>query len=339
MTESLKNIALFVAAFEERSFTSAANREHATQSGVSQHIRKLEDRLGVSLFTRSGGRIRPTPAAEAYYQRCIAVMRAHAEAAATMTPFASGLSGEIRVGLIPITTRSALSPALEKFSKLHQNVAINVVEGYSAFLIQQVRSASFDFAIVPGFQMSVPGLKVRPLLQTVETLVAGSGCKRVHLKPVRLSDIGKLNLVLPSRTNTRRHILDTYFATHGVEIGRVIELDAMMGTLDFVSKSDWATILPGLMMAPELRGRAFVVNPIVDPPLALDLVMIEPARKVLSLPARAFYELLREEALRVNSYWDGHLARHTKGGRTEAPATRKPRARSASWGSGTRRSL
>ena len=52
MLESLRDIRLFIAVYEERSFTAAAKRENATQSGVSQHIRKIEDRFGVTLFTR-----------------------------------------------------------------------------------------------------------------------------------------------------------------------------------------------------------------------------------------------------------------------------------------------
>jgi hypothetical protein len=48
VTESLRDIRIFVAAYEERSFTVAAVREHATQSGVSQHIRKLEEGFELS---------------------------------------------------------------------------------------------------------------------------------------------------------------------------------------------------------------------------------------------------------------------------------------------------
>ena len=63
MSEGLRSIQVFVATYEERSFTAAARREHATQSGVSQHIRKLEDRLGVKLFARDRGRVGlPLPA-------------------------------------------------------------------------------------------------------------------------------------------------------------------------------------------------------------------------------------------------------------------------------------
>ncbi|MBA2965006.1 MULTISPECIES: LysR family transcriptional regulator [Ramlibacter] len=70
MVPSLREIRLFVAVCEEQSFTAAAVREHATQSGVSQHIKNLEDRLGVRLLDRQEG-VRPTPAGTAYYLRCL----------------------------------------------------------------------------------------------------------------------------------------------------------------------------------------------------------------------------------------------------------------------------
>src|SRR5205823_3109046 len=44
---SLRDTRLFVAVYEERSFTAAAARENATQSGVSQRIRLVEDYSGV----------------------------------------------------------------------------------------------------------------------------------------------------------------------------------------------------------------------------------------------------------------------------------------------------
>ena len=77
---SFRDIRLFVAAYEERSFTAAARREHATQSGVSQHIRKLEDGLRVKLFVRDKGRVVPTPAGDSYYRHCIELLKPHAKA-------------------------------------------------------------------------------------------------------------------------------------------------------------------------------------------------------------------------------------------------------------------
>lgn len=303
---SLTDIRLFVAAYEERSFTRAAGRENATQSGVSQHIAKLERQLGLSLFARDKRRILPTPAADTYYARCLEVLRACEAAGDSLVAMKGQLAGEISIGLMPTMTRSALAPTLARFSAEHPAVGVKVVEAYSGVLTREVRAGIHDLAIVPAFS-GAAGLKVRPFLTTPETLVSsrerGPFSKLEHLTPVRLSSLGPLRVVLPGPANTRRQTLSTYFATHGVAIERAMELDAMMGTLDYVAGSDWVTVLPGVMMASDVAGGRFRVNPLAGPRLDLDLVAIEPARRALSPAASAFFEILAAETKRVNEVW------------------------------------
>jgi len=301
---SLQDIRLFVAAYEERSFTAAADRENATQSGVSQHIRKLEEMLGVKLFTRDKGQVAPTPAGDGYYQRCIEVLRAHDAATRAARSYAHGLEGEVNIGLMPTMTRCALAPSLSHFVEEHPNVTVSVLEGYSGALTQRVRAGELDFAIVPAFP-GVAGLKSRLFLRTPEVLVTRAGGGRTFLQPTKLSSLGPLKLILPSAINTRRRTLETYCTSNGIEIDRMLELDAMLGTLDLVAQSDWVTILPGIMMAVDEPGGKLVVNPIVDPELWLDLVMIEPQRRSMSAVARAFLERIEFDSQRLNARWQG----------------------------------
>ncbi len=302
MSGSLREIRLFVAAYEERSFTAAATRENATQSGVSQHIRKLEDSLGVQLFSREKGHVVATPAGDSYYLRCIDVLRAHAAATSIAQSFATGLDGAIVIGLMPTMTRCMLAPVLSQFTTDHPNAVVRIVEGYSGPLTQQVRSGELDFAIVPAFA-GLPGLKSRLFLRTPELLVGGSSVPWPHLAPLTLNKLGPLKLVLPSKTNTRRQLIETYCGSNGVEITRLIEMDAMLGTLDFVSRSDWLTILPGIMMAIDDPAGRLKVAPLIDPPMSLDLALIEPSRRPMSPAALAFLAMLEAEAHRLNARW------------------------------------
>jgi LysR family nitrogen assimilation transcriptional regulator len=303
MSGSLRDIRLFIAAYEERSFTAAAVRENATQSGVSQHIRKLEETFGVKLFSRDKARVMPTPAGDGYYQRCIDVLRAHEAADRAARSYATGLDGEIVIGLMPTMTRCALAPVLAKFIQAHPNLVVRVVEGYSAMLTQRVQANELDFAIVPAFSGG-SGLKSRLFLRTPELLVSSPRSGLPHLAPLRLSKLGPMKLVVPGQANTRRRLLETYFASNGVKVERTLELDAMLGTLDFISRTDWMTVLPGLMMADDNEARLFTINPIIDPPFILDLVLIEPSRKPISPRAEAFLDLLEEEAVRLNTRWE-----------------------------------
>ena len=298
----LQSLRLFVAAYEEGSFTAAGARENATQSGVSQHIRRLEEECGAALFIRGGGPLRPTPAADAYYRRCVDLLRRHREATTEAMGFAGAQAGELSVGLMPTMTRSVLAPALTTFLRLNPNVAVRVVEAYSNVLVQKVRSAELDFAIVPAFE-GLPGLRSLRFLSTPEILVSGAQSPLTHMAPVRLADLPALKVVLPSLANRRSRTLKTYFQTNGVEIARSLELDAMMGTLDLVVRSDWVAVLPGLMVASDIAGGSLRINPIVDPPLFLDLVSIEPSRRPLSSVAEAFHRILLEVAEELNAGW------------------------------------
>ena len=310
MPASLRDIRLFVAAYEEQSFTAAARRENATQSGVSQHVAKLEQHFRVLLFARDKGRVAPTPAADAYYARCLDVLRAHDAAGACLAGLGAGLSGEISVGLMPTMTRSALAPALNRFTAEHPNVAVRILEAYSGALTRDIRAGDLDFAIVPAFGGGA-GIRLRPFLTTPETLVSRGG-GTAHLVPVRLADLGPLELVLPGPANTRRQTLTAYFAANGIAVERMIELDAMMGTLDTVASSEWVTVLPGVMMAAEIERATFTVRPIVDPPLNLDLVVIEPARRSMTPAAAAFFDALAAETRRLNDCWAPYLGASSK---------------------------
>jgi LysR family transcriptional regulator, nitrogen assimilation regulatory protein len=300
VVESLTDIRIFVAAYEERSFTVAASREHATQSGVSQHIRKLEEAFGVRLFTRNKRTVVPTLAADAYYERCIQVLHTLASGKNAVKAFA-GVAGDVYAGLMPTMTRAALAPSIRRVVAEHPNVTVHVVEGYSGLLTERVVNGELDFAIVPAFA-GAPGLSLQPFLQTWETMVA-SKSRGSHLDPVRLRECGPLRVVAPSGANTRRRNLEIYFEINHVQVERILELDTMMGSLDFVAASDWVTIVPALMMNGDIKSGQYSVRPIIGPTATLDLVLIEPMRSVLSPPAQAFLEILRAESIRLNDAW------------------------------------
>lgn len=302
MSESLLDLRLFVAAYEERSFTAAAARENATQSGVSQHIRKLETGLGIQLFKRASGRMTPTPAADDFYRRSIAILGRFQIAENELNEFRKGLTGEITVGLIPTLTACALTPALATFINSHPNARVRIVEGYDAGLTDRVRSGQFAFAIVPAFHRAEE-LESHHLQSTQEVLVSRRSFGLKRLAPVRLADLPPLKMVVPGPGNIRRRTIEKYAAANGIQLRSMLELDTMMGTLDLVATSDWVTILPAIMMASEIDRARFNIHPIVDPELMLELVLIRPARRQMDPIAKVFLGLLEAETARVNRRW------------------------------------
>ncbi|MBL8383367.1 MAG: LysR family transcriptional regulator [Burkholderiales bacterium] len=294
MSQSLRSIRLFVAAFEELSFTEAARRENATQSGVSQHVSDLEESLGVRLFLRSVGAVRPTPAGTAYYSACIELLNAHERTLRAVKPYQGSRVGEITVGMTPVMSRAVLAPAYARFARENPNVGVRVIDSYFGDLTDRVRQGEMNFAIVPS-AVGSKGVRTSLFARVPELLVSGKAAPTTHGQPVRLRDLAPLALALPGANNARRRMIDAYLAANGVAVKRLLEFDTMLGTLDLVARGDWSVILPLMMMAPDLDSGRYTINPIVDPPLWLDLFLLEPARRMSDESALAFLDCLREE--------------------------------------------
>jgi LysR family nitrogen assimilation transcriptional regulator len=301
VADSLRDIQYFVAVYEERSFTGAALRENATQSGVSQHIRKIEERAGVRLFLRGTSQVTPTPAGDQYYGYCVDLLRVNEAASMAIRAFGRSLDGEVTIGLMPTMTRCVLAPALAHFMDLHPNVTIRIVEGYSAILTQKARAGDLSFGIVPASADTV-GLSLRPFVRTPEVLVSAAS-RPGHGEPVRLSDLGSLKIVTPDARNARHQTLRTYFAAQGVTIAALLELDTMFATLDLITRTDWVAVLPGIMMAGDSTGGAFSISPLASPSLWLDLVVMQAPWRSTAPAADAFLAVLDAEAQKANAVW------------------------------------
>jgi LysR family nitrogen assimilation transcriptional regulator len=299
---ALRQIRAIIAVCEESSFTRAAARENATQSGISQHVAAAERTLGVKLFERSAAGVTPTPAGQRYYKRCIEAIGQLANATEEVRGFATRVSGDLRIGLIPTLTRAALAPALAGFKSRHPDVRLHIVEGYSGWLTDMVLADELDFAVVPASEGRV-GLKSRLIVRDREMLMSNPKLGLTSLQPVRLKDCGPLKIILPGRTNVRRRNIEIYFQTHGVEVADVIEMDAMISTLQFVQQSDWVAILSGLICIADIERPERIISPIYDPPLIAEFVVISPARRTLSTQAQLFLEAFEAEIARIQEVW------------------------------------
>ena len=304
---ALRQVRAVIAACEEGSFTRAADRENATQSGISQHVAAVERTLGVKLFERSARGIVPTPAGLRYYKNCIEAVGRLEHANEEARSLAGLVSGDLRVGLMPTFTRAVLAPTLEDFVPRHPDVRLHVLEGYSGLLTGMVLADELDFAIVPAFEGRT-GLKSRLLVRDREMLLSGRERGLRPLAPVELADCAPLKIVVPGPQNVRRRNLETYFHTHGVEVAAMLEMDAMIGTLEFVARSDWVTVLPSLICVNDIGKDDLVINPIVKPPLRAEFVVIQPARRTLSLPARRFLDCFEAQMAKIHAVWERALS-------------------------------
>jgi len=307
----LRQIRAVIAVCEEGSFTRAAQRENATQSGISQHVAAVERTLKVKLFERTTGGVTPTPAGLRYYKRCVEAVGTLEHAAEEVRSLAGEVTGELRIGLMPTFTRAVLAPVLDDFVPRCPEVRLHIVEGYSGMLTEMVLNDQLDFAVVPAYEGTV-GLRSRLLVRDREMLISGPRRGFAPLSPIRLADCTPLKFVVPGPDNTRRRNLETYFQTHGVEIAAMLEMDAMIATLEFVARSDWVTILPSVISVNDIGHGELIVNPLASPELHAEFVVIQPTRRTLSTQARLFLQRFEAEVAHIHDVWDEATGAPTK---------------------------
>lgn len=290
----IQQLRFFVAVYEEGSFSAGALRVNATQSGLSMHVRQLETRYGVTLFNRSSTGVEPTETGRTFYRHAIDVLNATALAEDSLRELSGVLSDHIHIGLMPTFTGSVLSPALLRFGREYPNVRVSIEEAYSATLSNRVSEGALDFAVVPAVETDL-GLETSLMATDRECLVCAGGSVMAHGPRVRLTELPPLCLVLPTVVNARRRKIEHYLSVHGIKVDEVMELDAMLGTLDIVANSHWMSILPSVLGRADRDGVKRRFMPLDDPPLSVEYMRVSNRARPLGRAAQAFADVLQEE--------------------------------------------
>jgi LysR family transcriptional regulator, nitrogen assimilation regulatory protein len=294
-TMDLKQIRCFVAAYEEGSFSKAAQREHCTQPGLSLYIQCLESMLSHRLFDRKARGVTPTAAGRHFYACCVDILRVIGTSKQRMLDMAGSVATQINIGVSPTLTAGVLPWMLPDYLASHPYVDIRLAEAYGGTLTDWVVSGEVEAAIATRPPAHL-GLETSHFFRDRLMLVTRpdrSGKKR---RPVHRSvnDLAKLNLILPSSKHSLRQVVDAVVRIGAAGSGRIMEMDGMLGTLELVQKSDWATIVAGTAVLDAVKQGRLVAEEIYGPELWLDFYLVRTKNAVLSVACLEFLHRLQE---------------------------------------------
>ena len=300
----IRALQAFVAVYEEQSFSRAAARENTTQSGMSTQVKGLEQVLGAQLLVRERKKFNLTPEGEVIYRDGQKILKALMKTEQTVRELHSSVGGLVRIGMIPALTRSILIPALDQFKAEFPSVELSLLEEYSHSLMRRVLDGELDFAMVPSTELPA-GLTGSFIGHDREMLVSSAtvGTQHKHLQEISLSALSGARLIVPSRLNVRRKNIDTLLNTHGIHVAQTLEMDGMLATLEMVAATDWVAILPAAICYPDKDGSVRHLNPIKDPPIGLDYILVEKAEAAPLRAAQLLAAGLTESLSKVLNEW------------------------------------
>jgi len=124
--ERLTGLIAFARAGSMGSYTLAARSLSISPSAVSKSVQRLEQRLGVSLFTRTTRSLTLTPEGRDLHERALRLLRDAEEIEQVAITARSEPSGTLRVAVsLPIGLH-LIAPALPAFRKRHPKVMVDL---------------------------------------------------------------------------------------------------------------------------------------------------------------------------------------------------------------------
>ncbi|MDR7300421.1 LysR family transcriptional regulator [Haloactinomyces albus] len=139
----------FIAVAEELHFGRAAERLHMGQSPLSQTVKKLERRLGATLFERSTRAVSLTSAGHAFlpHARRIVGEMDLAQRAARATH--GEVYGQVTIGFSGALNHRTLPPLTRTVRTRHPNIALTLVNRVATYdALHQLQQGSLDLAFV-----------------------------------------------------------------------------------------------------------------------------------------------------------------------------------------------
>jgi DNA-binding transcriptional LysR family regulator len=290
----IRQLGYFVSLFEEGSTTRAARRMNVVQPALSMQIAKLEDELGQKLFERTSQGMVPTSAGQLAYRLFAPILRDLSEAKQQVVSRASTVSGRIAVGLVASVATSVLARALTVFASQYPEVEISACDGYSDTLTESVRVGTLDFAIVNKARRR-SDLPAIDMLDEEMVAVTSAANPRNLGSPLMVRDLASLPLVLPSKRNGLRLIIDKIAEDEDVDLSIRLEVDAVAAIEELIRNSDWVTVLPAIAVGRGLSAGVLRAHRIVAPRMTRQIVCVHNPRRPLSAAARLFVETVTAE--------------------------------------------
>lgn len=205
------------AARQDYNLTEVANMLFTSQSGVSRHIRELEEELGIEIFIRRGKRLlgmtEPGKALLVIAERIL-------NEASSVRRLADLFTNEDR-GVLTIATthtqaRYSLPVVIKEFRHLFPEVRLELIQGTPQEIETLLHSGTADIGIASERLSTEPSLVAYPWFRWHHSLLVPQGHPLIQINPLTLDDISRWPLITYRQGITGRSRIDEAFARRGL---------------------------------------------------------------------------------------------------------------------------
>ncbi len=261
----LKQIEYFVRVAELGSFTRASAALGVAQPALSRQVRLLEVELRQNLLLRNGRGALPTEAGKLLLEHGRGILHQVERAREELGRVRGALAGRVAIGLPPSIAKVLTVPLTREFRARLPEAALSISEGLSAAMQESLITGRLDIALLYNAS-ATPGIEITPLLEEDLFLVQGQtqATHSLHDQPIALREVAALPLIIPTRPNAIRMLVEAEMATIGCYPHIALEIDGVSAILDLVLDGAGCAVLSKNAVTTSGHPSAFVVRPIAQ---------------------------------------------------------------------------
>lgn len=286
----LKQLEYFVRVAELGSFTRASIALDVAQPALSRQIRLLEVELHQSLLTRNGRGALPTEAGNLLLKHGRGILHQVEVAREELGAVRGALAGRVSIGLPPSLSRLITVPLTRAFRQHLPQAHLTLTEGFSVLMYEGLRVGNLDMAVLYNAEHSP---EVEMITLHTEELVFIS--RRTDAKPdaaptstrdavrnrqpISLSEVADLPLILPSRPNAFRILIEGEMIAIGRKPQVSLEVDGLNAILSLVKEGLGHAVLPSYTLSNFDDPAPFTLRSIHSPRIMSQLMLVRSARR------------------------------------------------------------
>lgn len=256
-------------------FTRAAEKLSLTQPAVSQHIRSLEQELGVRIFDRVNNTIKLTHEGEIvvkYAKRMMALQaNMQGELASERLQIAS-----LTVGITHTAESNAIAEALARYVQRHENVSVKVITGAADKLCGKLKNYEIDLAIIDGKKPD-PDLNYLMLDTDNLVLIVSPGHRLARRNSVTITDLQRERLILRLPTSSTRKLFTSALECSGMSLSQfnvILEMDNVATIKDLIRRDFGVSVLARSACMDEISKCKIVALPIENLPMMMETNLV-----------------------------------------------------------------
>ena len=310
----LKQLEYFVRVAELGSFTRAAALLGVAQPALSRQVRLLEVELRQSLLLRNGRGATATEAGKILLEHGRGILHQIERVKEDLGEISRTPAGKVAVGLPPTIARILSVALTREFRKRLPQASLTITEGLSVSMTEWLKAGRLDVALLYNPPPSAD-IELAPLFDDELHLIASRNPRGVprgaradsHKRAatrrtpltIPLPEVVGLPLVIPSRPNAIRMLVESAMAGIGLRPRIALEIDGVAAILALVGDGAGYAILPRHAVAVSSQPDAFVTRRIVKPVVRSRLEIATSSRRATTLTQKAMVALIRDVVAEV----------------------------------------